>query len=167
MKRFVLLLLLAAGTAAAQKPTPNLSECRLSHVQGTYVAAYQGWMLNPTSTPPMQFPVAIMGVLSFGPSGAVSGAVTAIYPSGKVTNEVLPGSVVDIKPDCTGTGTFSCRRKGSADPPTNEIHRFVYLRETGEFQVIMEDVERGGAHFVPMILGSWKLMAKGTNEAEW
>ena len=167
MKRFTLLLLLMAGTAAAQKPTPNFKECKINQIQGTYVAAYQGWMLNPAPTPPMQFPAAIMGVLSFSSSGEVSGTVTAIFPSGKVTNEVLAGSVVDIKPDCTGTGTFSCRRKGSTDTPTNEIHRFVYLRDTGEFQVIMEDLERGGVHIVPMVLGSWKLMARQSNEAEW
>ena len=167
MKRLTLLLLLVAGTAAAQKTTANYLPCRVHHIQGTYVVAYQGWMLNPATTPPFQFPLAITGVLSFGAGGEVSGTVTAIMPSGKVTNEVLPGSVVDIKPDCTGTGTFSCRRKGSTDPPTNETHRFVYLHETGEFQVIMEDLERGGGHIIPMVLGSWKLMASWPGAADW
>lgn len=167
MRRFTLLLLLVAGTAAAQMPTPVFTDCKVNQLQGTYVVSYQGWMLNPAPTPPVQFPAAIMGVLSVSSNGEVSGAVTVTVPSGRVTNEVLAGSVVEIEPDCTGTATFSCRRKGSTDTPTNEIHRFVYLRDTGEFRVIMEDLERGGFHIVPMVLGSWRLMARTPGEAEW
>ena len=169
MKRFAIVLLLVGGTAAAQMSTPNLPQCNISHVQGTYVATYQGWVAVPVpNAAPMLYPGAMMGVLSIGSTGAFTGTFTAILPiSGKTTNEVMPGGVVDIKPDCTGTVRFSIRGKGTSEAPTNEIHRLVYLRERGEFMVIMEVMERGGVQFIPMFRGSWKQLAKWPNEAEW
>jgi len=165
MGRPAILALFMCTAVAAQTPAPRLSECKLSSLSGTYAVTYHGWLAVPVpNAAPTQVPGAIMGVQSISSTGAITGNVTAIFPSGKAVHELTPGSVVAVKPDCTGTMTLLPRKKGSSDTPSKETHRFVYLRESGEFVTIMDEREGGG---VPMMLGSWKRMASWPNEAEW
>lgn len=165
MKRLVLTLLLVGGTAAAQLPTYHQPACELKMVKGTYVATYLGWLAVPIpDAAPATIPGVIMGVLSVSPTGGITGNVTVITPSGKTVYESTEGSLVEIAPDCTGTMTIYSRTKGSTDPPAREIDRFVYLRETGEFVVLIDELEWG---IVPISLGSWKRLDSWPNQATW
>jgi hypothetical protein len=85
-------------------PTTRLPECNVPGLAGTYAVTYQGWLAVPVpNAAPMQLAGAIMGVLSISSTGAVTGNVTVIFPSGKAVHEPTTGSVVTIKPDCTGS----------------------------------------------------------------
>lgn len=166
MKRLALVLLLVGGTAAAQMPSYRLPECSLQKLQGTYVVTYQGWIYSPAGGgyPEMQFPGVILGVRSISATGVITGDATVIFPFGKAVYETTEGSFARINPDCTGTLTRFGRVKGSSDPPSKEVDRFVYLRDTGELVVIKEELEGG---MIPMALGSWKRMDIWPNQAQW
>ena len=165
MGRSAIIALFVCTTAAAQTPASRLPECSLPNLVGTYAVTYQGWLAVPVpNAPPTQIPGAIMGVQSISSTGAITGNVTAIFPSGKAVHELTPGSVVAVKPDCTGTLTLLPRKKGTSDTPLKETHRFVYLRESGELVTIMDEREGG---VIPMMLGSWKRMASWPNAADW
>ena len=166
MKRLALVLLLLGGTAVAQSPGTRLQDCSLYMLQGTYVVSYQGWMYFPAGGgyPEMQVPGVILGVRSIRSNGVITGDATVILPFGKAVYETADGSFATINPDCTGTLTRFSRVKGSSDPPSKEVDRFVYLRETEELVVIKEELEWGT---IPMVLGSWKLMSHTPDRAQW
>jgi len=166
MKHLALVLLLLGGTAAAQVPSARMPHCSLPMLQGTYVVTYQGWMYFPAGGgyPEMQVPGVIMGVRSISSTGVITGNATVILPFGNAVYETAAGSFVEVKADCTGTMTRFSRVKGSSDTPSKEIDRFVFLRETGEFVVVKDQLEGGT---IPMALGSWRRMANVPNQAEW
>lgn len=165
MRRLALILLLAGGTAAAQMPGFRMPGCETKMLRGTYVIAYQGWLAIPVpASSPVTLPGVIMGVLSVGTDGAVTGNATVITPSGKAVYEMTAGSVVEVLPDCTGKMTLYSRVKGSTDPPGMEIDRFVYLRDTGDFVVLIDELEWG---IVPISLGTWKRLDIWPNQAQW
>ena len=164
MKRLAIVLLLVAGTAAAQMPATRMPECSLRMIQGTYVIAYQGWVASPPPSEAAPFFGVIMGVLSVDSGGAITGNATMLSPFGKSLYEMTVGSLVEVNADCTGTMTLYSKVQGSSDPPGKEIDRFVYLRQTGEFVVVMDTLEWG---YIPMSLGSWKRMSNFPGDAEW
>ena len=166
MKRFAILLLLLGGTAAAQVPSARPQDCSLYMIQGTYVVSYQGWMYLPAGGgyPEMQIPGVILGVRSIRSNGTITGDATVILPFGKAVYETTEGSFATVNADCTGTLTRYSRVKGSLDPPSKEVDRFVCLRETGELVVIKEELEWGT---IPMVLGSWKRMSSTPDRAQW
>ena len=166
MKRLALVLLLVGGTAAAQMPTVRMPECNLRMLQGTYAISYQGWLYFPAGGgyPEMQVPGVILGVRSIASTGVITGDATVILPFGKAVYETTEGSFAAVNPDCTGTLTRFGRVKGSSDPPSKEVDRFVFLRETGELVVIKEELEWGT---IPMVLGSWKRMSNVPDQAQW
>jgi hypothetical protein len=166
MKRLALVLLLVGGTAAAQMPGSNTPNCSLRLLRGTYVVSYQGWLYFPAGDgyPEMQVPGVILGVRSISGTGAITGDATVILPFGKSVYETTEGSLATINEDCTGTLTRFSRVKGSSDPPSKEVDRFVFLRDTGELVVIKEELEWGT---IPMVLGSWKRMASLPDQAQW
>ena len=166
MKRFAIILLLMGGTTAAQMPSARMPECSLHMLKGTYVVSYQGWMYFPEGGgyPAMQVPGVIMGVRSIGAAGVITGNATVILPFGKAVYETTEGSFAAVNPDCTGTLIRYGRVRGSSDPPSREVDRFVYLRETGELLVIKDELEWGT---IPMVLGSWKRMSNMPDQAQW
>jgi len=166
MKRFAIILLLMGGTTAAQMPSARMPECSLHMLKGTYVVSYQGWMYLPEGGgyPAMQVPGVIMGVRSIGAAGVITGNATVILPFGKAVYETTEGSFAAVNPDCTGTLIRYGRVRGSSDPPSREVDRFVYLRETGELLVIKDELEWGT---IPMVLGSWKRMSNMPDQAQW
>jgi len=164
MKRLAVVLLLAAGTAVAQAPASHAPECTLHHARGTYVVTYQGWVASPPPSTTAPFFGVIMGVFSVNEAGAITGNATMNSPFGKSVYEMTEGSLLEINPDCTGTMTLYSRVIGTTDPPGKEIDRFVYLRETGEFVVMMDTLEWG---YIPMSLGSWKKMWNWPGLAQW
>ena len=82
-------------------------------------------------------------VQSIGSTSAITGNVTAIFPGGKAVHELVPGSVVAIKPDCTGTMALLPRKKGTSDTSSKETHRFATLRESGECLTFTDEREGG------------------------
>ncbi len=166
MKRLALVLLLVGGTSTAQNTNSHLPDCSLYMIQGTYAVSYQGWLYFPAGGgyPEMQVPGAILGVRSIRSNGVITGDATVILPFGKAVYETTEGSLATINPDCTGTLTRYGRVKGSSDPPSREVDRFVYLRESDELVVIKEELEGGT---IPMVLGSWKRMSHTPDRAQW
>ena len=167
MKRFTFLLLpvFLAGTALSQSPNAALSRCDAFHLQGTYAATYLGWLAfaMPDGSS-LQVSGVIMGVLSVGPTGVLTGNVTVSTQMGKAVWETMEGSTVAINADCTGTITTYSRVKGTSDPAQKEIDRFVMIRDAGELVVMIDDL---GPGVIPMCLGSWKKIASWPDRAEW
>ncbi|MFB3778101.1 MAG: hypothetical protein ACE141_10835 [Bryobacteraceae bacterium] len=164
MKRLFLLILTACAVVAAQPV------CSVLTVRGTYAVSYDGWALmpQPGSPLPLAVPGVILGVVSIGHDGKLSGAETVII-GGQATEYDIAGSI-DIKPDCTGTLRTFTKLRGSADKPSPVTERFVVLVKGTwgeEVDIRTTIVEMPGSLVGAMGLGIWRRMTSMPGSANW
>jgi hypothetical protein len=141
-------------------------QCTLAHIRGTYAVLYDGWALfpQPGSPVPLTVPGVIIGVVSIGYDGKVSGAETVIVAGQAVEYEITGGSV-ELKSDCTGTMRSLARVKGSSAAPAPIIERFIALADKDEIRTTV--MNSPDAAIGAMGLGIWKRMTPVPNSASW
>jgi hypothetical protein len=160
MKRLMLLTLALCPVLAAQQ------NCTLAQIRGTYAVFYDGWALFPQqgSPLPLTVPGVIMGVISIGYDGKLSGAETVIVAGQAVEYEITGGSV-ELNSDCTGTMRSLARVRGSGQEPAPIIERFVALVDKDEIRTTV--LNSPDAAVGAMGLGTWKRMSPTPNSASW
>jgi hypothetical protein len=160
MTRIMLLILALCPLALAQQ------QCSIFSARGTYAVSYDGWALipQPGAPFPLTLPGVILGVVSIGFNGTVSGAETVIIAGQVVEHEIVGGSL-DLKEDCTGTMRSLVKVKGVAAPPTEISERVIVLPHENEIRttVVGSTNPLAGA----MGLGIWKRMSPVPNSAKW
>ncbi len=156
MKRFILLILALSAVAAAQ---PN---CSLDSIRGTYAVSYIGWVtITLPGVPPVTTPGTILGVVSIGFDGQLSGG-GAVSGFGPVTDYDISGTV-EIKPDCTGTLRLKSKPR-SGGPAGTEVDRFVFNPNEKTLLVTIVDL---GPGVYPAVLGTWKRITAAPNAVNW
>jgi hypothetical protein len=160
MKRVILLLSALCSLLAGE---PN---CRIESIRGTYLVSSVGWALmpQPGAPLPMTVPGVIMGVVSIGYDGTLSGTESVMVAGHLVDYEVTTGSV-SINPDCTGTINMSIRPKGTKDHLNPVTERFVFLVDSQEIHSMA--MNSPDATVGAMGLGTWRLIARTPDWASW
>jgi hypothetical protein len=152
MKRLTMLMLVAFAAAIAQ---PNCSK------EGTYAVSYYGTMqiMQPGAASPMTATGGIVGVISIGYDGAISG-VAAVSGFGPVTDYEVAGTA---QPGCAGKLSLKVRPKGATEWKT-EIDRFVLDPDGKTLFVIIVDF---GPGVYPAIQGTWKRISDLPYAVSW
>jgi hypothetical protein len=160
MKRLMLLTLALCPVLAAQ------AQCTLDSVHGTYAVSYDGWALmpQPGAPLPLAVPGVILGVVSIGYDGKLSGGETMIV-AGQAVEYDITGGNVQIKPDCTGTMQILTRVKGTSGASAPITERFVVLSDAGEIRTTVMGSPSAAAG--AMGLGTWKRMTWVPGSASW
>ena len=156
MKRMILLILVLSAVAAAQ------TTCTLSSVAGTYAVSYIGWVsMAVPGAAPVMFSGTIVGVMSIGYDGKLSGAA-AVSGLGPVADYDSSGTV-EIKPDCTGTMRYKSKPRagGAAEPETD---RFIFIPSDRSLFATVVDL---GPGMYPAMAGTWKQISPVPNTAAW
>jgi len=145
MKRLILLMLVASAAAMAQ---PN---CSMDTLTGTYAVSYYGQLqiMQPGAASPTTATGGIVGIISIGYDGTISGA-TGVSGFGPVTDYEVGGTAQLT--GCAGTLSLKVRPKGAKDWKT-EIDRFVLDPEGKTLIVIIVDM---GSGVYPAVQGTWK-----------
>jgi hypothetical protein len=164
MKRMLMLVLALCPVVAAQTP------CTVASVRGTYVVSYSGWALMPEQGAPLPLtvPGVILGVVSIGHDGSLSGGETMIVAG--QTQEYLITGTVEINSDCTGTLRISTKVKGSSDKPSPVTERFaaVVSGVSGQDVEIRTTILSSPTPAVAaMGLGLWRRMSPVPGSATW
>jgi hypothetical protein len=162
MKRLMLLLLALCPVLAAQ------TQCLVDNVRGTYAVSYNGWALIPQqgSPLPLTVPGVILGVVSIGNDGTLTGGETVII-AGQAKEYEITGSVA-INVDCTGTMRILTKVKGSSDKPATVIERFVALRAgSQDLEIHTTILNSPDATVGAMALGVWKRATLVPGSASW
>jgi hypothetical protein len=162
MKRLTLLILALCPILAAQP------QCTAGRVSGTYVVSYDGWALMPQqgSPLPLTVPGVILGVVSIGYDGTLSGGETVIIAGQTVEYEIAGGSVA-INSDCTGTMRILVKAKGSSDVPMPITERFAVLMAGQDIEIRTTVLNSPTAAVGAMALGVWKRMSPVPGSASW
>lgn len=160
MKRLTLLMLVAFAAAMAQ---PNCSmNITMDSLTGTYAVSYYGSMqiMQPGATSPTTATGGIVGIISIGSDGAISGAA-AVSGFGPVTDYEVAGTAQLT--GCAGKLSLKVRPKGATDWG-NEIDRFV-LDPDGKTLVVI--ITEFGPGVYPAIQGTWKRISPLPRAASW
>jgi hypothetical protein len=160
MKRLTMLMLVAFAAAIAQ---PNCSmDISMDMLQGTYAVSYYGTMqiMQPGAASPMTATGGIVGVISIGYDGAISGGA-AVSGFGPVTDYEVAGTAQLT--GCVGKLSLKVRPKGVTEWKT-EIDRFVLDPDGKTLLVIIVDF---GPGVYPAIQGTWKRISHLPYAASW
>ena len=162
MKRLLISAFALSSILAAQP------QCTNSVLRGTYAASYASvWGLMPQQGSPMPLtvPGAILGVVSIGYDGTLSGTETVIGP-GQVKDYEIAGRI-EINSDCTGTLRELTRLKGSSDTPITITERFVAISHPGGEIELQSTILGTGAPVGAMGIGIWKRISTVPQSAAW
>ncbi len=164
MKRLLIPVLALCGVLAAQP------QCTIGTVRGTYAVSYaSGWALMPQqgSALPLALPGVILGVVSIGYDGTLSGGETVII-AGQAKEYDINGKV-EINSDCTGTLRILTKEKGvSAGPAMPVLERFVAVAGQGqEFELQTIIMPMPASPVGAMSVGTWKRMTAAPGTAGW
>ena len=166
MKQIVLVLamILAFSVIAAAQMQPA---CSIGSIQGTYLVSYQGLLTipdptNPYATPTL-FPGVILGVMSIGPNGNISGTSTLAGLSEVAEYESI--GTLTLNAGCTGVMRFTNRNKKTGYTDSEEDKFIVVAKDSDrEIQAITTNV---GAGIVPVMLAKWTRIAYASNAIVW
>jgi hypothetical protein len=164
MKQLILLSLAMCPALWAQQ------QCTAGDVRGTYAVAYDsGWALMPQqgSPLPLTIPGVILGVISIGFDGTLTGGETVII-AGTAADYDVSGDV-KMNPDCTGTLQILTRLKGSSDKPAPVTERFVALigLPGAQIEIRTTILKMAGSPVGAMGNGVWKRMSPTPRSANW
>jgi len=140
MKRLILLIPLLSAAAAAQVT------CTLASLKGTYAVSYMGWLSVVEGSTTTTYPGTILGVISIGWDGKLSGG-DAVAGFGPVVDYDIAGTV-ELKSDCTGTLHIKSQPRTGGQSET-EVHRFVYNESKKTMYVAMVDLGPGVYPAIP------------------
>ena len=160
MKRLTLLMLVALAAAMAQ---PNCSmNTSMDMLKGTYAVSYYGLLqvVQPGAASPMTTTGGIVGIISIGSGGEISGGA-AVSGFGPVTDYEVAGTAQLT--GCAGKLSLKVRPKGAKDWGT-EIDRFVLDPAEKTLVVIIVDF---GPGVYPAIQGTWKQISPLPYAASW
>jgi hypothetical protein len=167
MKRTLLAILavLCLALAAQAQSNPGLQWMR-----GTYYVSYTGYLVIPSSDPANPFgtpvPGIISGILSIDASGNISG--TAYVSLAGAVVEYESRGTVTMKTDISGTMNIESRVAGTdGDWGTNEVDKFVVLRDEKEIHTVMISTAEGALPVGPAVLGKWKKLSPIPNSVTW
>lgn len=164
MKRIMMLVLAWCPVLAAQP------QCSVVDVRGTCAVAYDnGWALMPQqgSPLPLTVPGVILGVVSIGYDGTLTGGETVII-AGLAQEYDISGSVT-INSDCTGTFQILTKLKGSSDKPAPVKERFVAMVGVpgGQLEIRTTILNMPGSPVGAMANGVWKRFSPTPRSASW
>jgi hypothetical protein len=102
----------------------------------------------------MTLNVTVLGLISIGHNGTLSGVATVTAGVGPAQDVEISGTVV-VNANCTGTLTLHTKAKGSSDEPGTEVSKIIILPEEKQFLDLIVDM---GPDVYPAVLGTWKRM---------
>ena len=155
MKRLILLIPVLCAVAAAQV------NCNMSALAGTYAVSYIGWVTMVQGTSSMTFPGTIVGVISIGHDGKLSGG-GAVAGFGPVTDYDISGTV-ELGSDCTGTLRMKSKPRAGGTAEA-EVDRFVFIPDDKMLFATIVDM---GPAVYPAVIGTWKRITPVPNASNW
>lgn len=160
MRRFMLLLAMSIAVAAAQ---PN---CSTMTIRGTYAVSEYGNLMMMQETTPMTLTGGIVGVVSIGFDGAISGAA-AVSGLGPVLEYEVQGNV-QFTSNCTGKLLLQGRLAGTKVWTLQETDQFVVDPDGKTLVVIQVQLaEQGQPPLYPAMQGTWKQITPVPNAVIW
>jgi hypothetical protein len=161
MKRVILLVLVLSAMAAAQ------TTCTLSSIVGTYAVSYIGWvsLAQPGGTM-VTLPGTIVGVISIGYDGKLSGGgTTSMAGMGPAADWDISGTAT-VNSDCSGTLKMTPKPRAGG-PAGSQTDRFVFNSYDRSLLTTIVDLAQGQVVFYPAIVGTWKQVSAVPNTAAW
>ena len=156
MKKLILLIPVAFAVASAQQT------CSFDVLRGTYAVYEHGAMTVQMPAGPFTMSGGVVGVLSIGYDGRVSGFASV---SGNGPAKDFEGAgTAQINPDCTGTLTLKWRIKGTSAWILPETDRFVYDVDGKTLYLIVTDM---GPGVTSTYQGTLKKISPIPNAASW
>ena len=158
MKRAVFLVLVLSAVAAAQ------TTCTLTSIAGTYAVSYIGWasMAGPGGTM-LTLPGTIVGVISIGYDGKLSGGgTTSMAGMGPTADYDIAGTAT-VNADCTGTLKMQPKPRAGG-PAGTETDRFIFNPVDKSMFTTIVDL---GATTSPAISSIWKQISPVPKAAAW
>jgi hypothetical protein len=158
MKRVILLVLVLSAMAAAQ------TTCTLSSIVGTYTVSYIGWvsMATPGGTM-VTLPGTIVGVISIGYGGGLSGGGTVSVAGMGPTADYDIFGTATVNSDCTGTLKMKPKPRAGG-PAGTQTDRFVF--NPVDRSLVTTTVDMGPVYY-PTLVGTWKQVSVVPNAAAW
>jgi hypothetical protein len=130
-----------------------VSMCSLDMISGTWVGTYNGVVLVPDVPMPVASAIQTMGYIN--PGGVLSGKFTTSM-GGDVAASTYAGSIVEVKPDCTGTWKWTIKGDNGADLPGEGVESFIILNEGKEIWTLTTK----GVMGVPIGLGRYRQISR-------
>jgi len=161
MKRLIVLILMLSAVAAAQVT------CTLDSIRGTYAVSYIGWvsLAQPGGTM-VTLPGTIVGVISIGYGGGLSGGgTTSMAGMGPTVDWDISGTAT-VNSDCSGTLKMTPKPRAGG-PAGTQTDRFVFNSHDRSLLTTIVDLAQGGQVFYPAIVGTWKQVSALPNVAAW
>ena len=158
MKRLIVLILMLSAVAAAQVT------CTLDWIRGTYAVSYIGWvsLAQPGGTM-VTLPGTIVGVISIGNGGGLSGGGTvSVAGMGPTADYDIFGTAA-INSDCTGTLKMKPKPRAGG-PAGTQTDRFVF--NPVDRSLVTTTVDMGPVYY-PTLVGTWKQVSAVPNTAAW
>jgi hypothetical protein len=158
MKRVILLVLVLSAVAAAQ------TTCTLTSIAGTYAVSYIGWasMAGPGGTM-LTLPGTIVGVISIGYDGKLSGGGTTSMAGMGPTADYDIFGTAEVNSDCTGTLKMKPKPRAGG-PAGTQTDRFVF--NPVDRSLVTTTVDMGPVYY-PTLVGTWKQVSVVPNAAAW
>jgi hypothetical protein len=103
--------------------------CSADMITGTWVGSYNGFTLMAGQPSPVPTAITLLGGISY--QGNVSGKFTNSV-GGAVGSGQYTGSLVEVKPDCTGTWKWTLKGTSGAGISGQGIEKFVILNGGNE-----------------------------------
>jgi hypothetical protein len=158
MKRLIVLILMLSAVAAAQVT------CTLDWIRGTYAVSYIGWvsLAQPGGTM-VTLPGTIVGVISIGNGGGLSGGGTvSVAGMGPTADYDIFGTAA-INSDCTGTLKMKPKPRAGG-PAGTQTDRFVF--NPVDRSLVTTTVDMGPVYY-PTLVGTWKQVSAVPNTVAW
>jgi hypothetical protein len=110
--------------SAAPMDTSQALNCSAGMITGTWVGTYNGVTLMSGKPAPVPTAITLIGAISYqgNLAGKYTNSVGGAIGSGQYT-----GSLVEVKPDCTGTWKWSLQGTGGTGISGQGIEKFVIL----------------------------------------
>jgi hypothetical protein len=158
MKRLIVLILMLSAVAAAQVT------CTLDWIRGTYAVSYIGWvsLAQPGGTM-VTLPGTIVGVISIGNGGGMSGGGTvSVAGMGPTADYDIFGTAA-INSDCTGTLKMKPKPRAGG-PAGTQTDRFVF--NPVDRSLVTTTVDMGPVYY-PTLVGTWRQVSAVPDTAAW
>jgi len=158
MKRLIVLILMLSAVAAAQVT------CTLDWIRGTYAVSYIGWvsLAQPGGTM-VTLPGTIVGVISIGNGGGLSGGGTvSVAGMGPTADYDIFGTAA-INSDCTGTLKMKPKPRAGG-PAGTQTDRFVF--NPVDRSLVTTTVDMGPVYY-PTLVGTWRQVSAVPDTAAW
>jgi hypothetical protein len=136
-------------------PTPwpdSPSNCSAGLLHGTYAGQYNGVLVPTDASTPAPLGAVMMGEVTY--QGQMDGTFTTSL-SGNLSAGTYSGSITEVRPDCTGTWTFTFRGADGAQLPGGGLEKFVILDNGKEILTLSV---QGGAG-TPVGVGHWRQLS--------